>query len=139
MSAQDHTIFVAKALHSILSESLAVQSVLGAPPRLYDNAPEDPVYPYLSYGAMRSEDIGGDIRPLYAHNLSLHIWSHYSGRAEIINAIAAVSGALEGIIYTSGSAQIRSVRVVYSDHFRGPNGRTLHGLIRLNIITEPTE
>lgn len=51
---------VAKAIHNRLSTDLGVQAELGDPPRLYDSAPEDPIFPYLTYGDMKSEDEGGD-------------------------------------------------------------------------------
>ena len=86
MSDFNQSQALAKAIHSTLSANIAVQSLLGDTPRLYDSAPEDPVYPYLTYGPMRSEDIGGDDSPLTAHIMTLHIWSRYRGRAEIMTA-----------------------------------------------------
>ena len=68
---------IAKTLHALLSDDVAVQAVLGVPARLYDNPPEDPVFPYLTYGPMRSEDISADGAVMSAHTLTLHIWSRY--------------------------------------------------------------
>ncbi len=129
---------LAKALHTLLSNNVVVQSVLGDTPRLYDHAPDDPVYPYLTYGAMRSDDIGGDDSPLNAHNLTLHIWSRYGGRAEMMICLDAVSGALKGGGLALSGAHLVSANVVYTDIFRAPDGRTLHGLIRLNVTTQPS-
>jgi len=128
---------LAKALHSTLGASLAVQSVLGPIPRLYDHPPKDPVYPYLTYGPMRSENIGGDDTPMTAHSLSLHLWSRYGGRAEIMDCVSAVSGALENGAFQLTDAILVSSNIVFSDIFRAPDGRTLHGLIRLKITTQP--
>jgi len=129
---------LAKAIHLVLGGDIAVQSVLGQEARLYDHPPEDPIYPYLTYGPMRSEDIGGDDSPLTGHNLTLHLWSRYGGRAEIMTLIQAVSGALENGNWQLAEGHLVSINVIFTDQFRAPDGRTLHGIIRLNAITQPS-
>lgn len=137
MSDNNQAVELAKAIHSTLSANIAVQSILGNPPRLYDHPPEDPVYPYLSYGPMRSEDIGGDTSPMTAHSLTLHIWSRYSGRAEVLNGLSAVSGGLETENISLSTGKLISSHIVFTDNFRAPDGRTLHGIIRLHVTTQP--
>jgi len=137
MSDFYHSLILAKAIHAALSSNTAVKSVLGESPRLYDAAPQDPIYPYLTYGPMRSEDIGGDNSPLFAHAVSLHIWSRYRGRAEVMTCVSAVAGALEGTNLQLSGAHLVSANTVYIDSFRAPDGRTLHGLIRMKITTQP--
>lgn len=139
MSDADQIQSVAKAIHTALTNDISVQSLLGNPPRLYDHVPEDPIYPYLSYGDMRSTDVGGDNRPMTSHALSLHIWSRYSGRAEIMQCLAAVTDALESETFVLTDANLVSANILYTDHFRAPDGRTLHGLIRVNITTHSLE
>ena len=130
---------VAQILHSLLSSDVAVQAVLGTPARLYDNPPEDPVFPYLTYGPMRSSDIGGDEADIQTHTLTLHLWSRYGGRAEVIDAISAVTSAL-GKSQSNNDNDIHIVRsqVLYTDIFRDPDGQTLHGLIRFLLTTDQT-
>lgn len=128
---------VAKAIHDALSADVSVQALLGSPARLYDHPPEDPIFPYLSYGPMRSTDIGGDTTPLITHSLTLHLWSRYSGRVEILQCLSAVSEVLEGGNFQISDAHIVSVNIIFSDHLRAPDGRTLHGLLRLNVTTQP--
>lgn len=130
---------VAQTLHSLLSSDVAVQAVLGTPARLYDNPPEDPVFPYLTYGPMRSSDIGGDEADIQTHTLTLHLWSRYGGRAEVIDAISAVTSAL-GKSQSNNDNDIHIVRsqVLYTDIFRDPDGQTLHGLIRFLLTTDQT-
>ena len=128
---------LAKAIHLALKSDIAVQSVLGQEARLYDAPPEDPIYPYLTYGPMRSEDIGGDDSPMTAHNLTLHLWSRYGGRAEVMSIIQAVSGVLENGNWQLVEGHLVSANVIFTDQFRAPDGRTLHGIIRLNATTQP--
>ena len=129
---------LAKAVHAALGADVAVQSVLGNTPRLYDHAPEDPIYPYLTYGPLRSEDIGGDVSPMTAHNMTLHLWSRYGGRAEIMALTNAVSGVLESGGWQLTEGVLVSANVIFTDNFRAPDGRTLHGVIRFDATTQPT-
>ena len=132
-------IEVSKAIHALLSEHMGVQAVLGTPPRLYDHPPEDPVFPYLTYGPMRSEDISADGAVMSAHTLTLHIWSRYGGRAQVMEVLAAVTGALQGADISLPNINLARAQVSYTDIFRAPDGLTLHGLIRFSLTTDIEE
>lgn len=129
---------IAKAVHAVLAQNIDIQDALGTPPRLYDSAPDDPVFPYLSYGAMRSEDRGGDAAPFYLHQLTLHIWSRYSGRAEVLGLLQRVETAVSDVdalkAYLPPDTLV-SAHVLYQDVLRAPDGRTHHGLLRLSLTS----
>lgn len=131
---------LALAVHAVLHDSFHVQDSLGDPPRLYDAAPEDPVYPYLTYGAMRSEDIGADATPLAVHQMTFHVWSLYTGRAEILTALARIGRALtvEALSATE-HISVRSANPIYSDILQTANGLVRHGLLRVSFTTEGAE
>ena len=144
MSMSQQAESLAKAVHAVLRDNPAVRFALGgttdAPPRLYDAAPEDPVYPYLTYGALRSEEIGADDTPLASHQMTLHLWSRYMGRAEVLSLLSQTSHALQANALTAaGDIEIRSATAIYSDVLRAPDGRTQHGLLRLSFITQAKE
>lgn len=132
-------INISKALHALLSANTGVQAVLGIPPRLYDNPPDDPIFPYLTYGPMRSEDISADGAVINAHTLTLHIWSRYGGRAQVMEVLAAVTGALQSGTINLPQANLVRAQVSYTDIFRAPDGLTLHGLIRFSLTTDREE
>ena len=131
-------IDIARALQMALSTDSAVQAILGNPPRLYDSAPENPVFPYLTYGPMRSQDISGDEALLKSHTLSLDIWSRYGGRAEALTILGAVYEAVENSAFDLGAIHLVRKQILNTDIFRAPDGQTLHGLIRLSLITDNT-
>ena len=142
MNIPEQAEALARAVHAVLAANPAVQYGLGGtadiPPRLYDAAPEDPVYPYLTYGALRSEDIGADATPMAAHQMTLHLWSRYTGRAEVMALLGQLGHALDAETLTAAaSVAVRSATPVYSDVLRAPDGRTHHGLLRLSITTHP--
>lgn len=130
---------IARTVHTVLADSHVIKDRLGTPPRLYDHAPEDPVFPYLSYGAMRLQDIGGDETPLQSHQMTLHLWSRYSGRSEILSLLEQVKAVLsdEAAFEMALSAQnLVSLSFLYTDVLRAPDGRTHHGLLRLSVLTD---
>lgn len=139
MSVYNPEICAARGVHQALSNSVNIQLVLGPVPRLYDSAPEDPIYPYLTYGVMRAEDVSGDEAVLTAHTLTLHVWSRYGGRAEVIEIIGHIRSTLEADELAFDDAHLVSANVTYTDVFRSSDGRTLHGLIRVSLRTQPLE
>ncbi len=132
-------IDIVRALQIVLSTDSGVQTVLGNAPRLYDHLPEDPIFPYLTYGPMRTQDISGDEALLQTHILSLHMWSRYGGRNEVINIIEAISKAVNERPFDLGDIHLVRKHILYSDIMRAPDGRTLHGLIRLSFTTDITD
>ena len=82
---------IARALQIMLSTDSEVRAVLGDVPRLYDHLPDNPIFPYLTYGPMRTVDIGGDETLVQTHVLTLHIWSRYSGRSEVMLSLIHIS------------------------------------------------
>lgn len=113
-------------IHAALSDNLAVSLALGDPVRAYDDPPDNPVYPYLTYGNVRSTDTSGDGAPQSTHQISLHLWSRYAGRSELLDLMRLVETALDaGLPHT--------VTPLYLDVFRAPDGLTFHGLLRLSV------
>lgn len=139
MSDIQAVLEISKSVHAVLSADVAIQAVLGNPPRLYDMAPEDPVFPYLTYGPIRSEDISGDGAIINTHIMTLHIWSRYGGRAQVMEALNAVTQALEGAALALQSITLVRAQILYTDIFRAPNGQTLHGLLRYSLTTDKEE
>jgi hypothetical protein len=130
---------ISRAIHQAMAKHTLIQDHLGNPPRLYDSAPEDPIFPYLSYGRLRREDIGGDELSLFSHQMTLHLWSRYAGRAEVLTLMEAVKAVLNDSDLIAAELMdetLVSATILYSDVLRAPDGRTHHGLIRLSILTE---
>lgn len=127
---------VSKGLHSLLSSSAVVADALGDPARLYDHAPEDPVFPYLTYGPIRSEDNSADGAIITSHLQTLHIWSRYAGRAEMLGLLGRIGFEIEHAPLTVVGAALISRHILFTDIFRATDGLTLHGVIRLRLTTE---
>lgn len=124
---------VQQLIHASLSDDPTLQPMLGTPVRAYDSRPDTPTYPYLTYGNVRSEDTGADGAPQSSHQITLHLWSRYNGRSEVLDLLRYVSDTIR-------DALPQAVVPLYLDVFLAPDGRTFHGLLRLSVtITEPLE
>ena len=74
-----------------------------------------------------------------AHTLTLHIWSRYGGRAQVMEVLAAVTSALQSGELSLPDINLARAQVSYTDIFRAPDGLTLHGLIRFSLTTDIEE
>lgn len=123
----DAALTMQGGIHAALSDNLAISLALGDPVRAYDDPPDNPVYPYLTYGNVRSTDTSGDGAPQSTHQISLHLWSRYAGRSELLDLMRLVETALDVDLP-------HTVTPLYLDVFRAPDGLTFHGLLRLSVI-----
>ena len=71
--------------------------------------------------------------------MTLHIWSRYAGRAEVMEVLSAVTTALEDAPLNLTGIALARAQVTYTDIFRAPDGQTLHGLIRYALTTDEEE
>jgi hypothetical protein len=125
------------AVRAALGADAGVQVWLGDPVRVYDEPPNDPVFPYLTYGRSEARPYDGDAETVVEQVLHLHLWSRYGGRKEAKEAAAAVRAALQDAAITSDGFRHTNLRSTYTDIFRVGDGRTTQAIIRLRALTEP--
>ncbi len=118
----DHAAALHAALVAHLREDAGVRTHLGDPARVWDEVPRKAVYPHLLIG--RSEE-----RPVPAdgcgieHRLTLRVAATFGGVTEVQAVVAAVRAALEDAALEADGVRTVSVRVTFSDVFRGPDLR----------------
>ncbi len=54
---------------------------------VYDDVPEDAVFPYITIGAFTCKRVADKTSDIWDASIQLHIWSNHNGKAEI-NAVA---------------------------------------------------
>ena len=128
------------ALVARLSADADVKAALGDPPRVYDRAPGGAAFPFVSLGRAETTPVDADTPGLNDHRLTLHIWGRRDDRDAIRDALGAVRAALhQANLSLSGAAHCVLCRVVYTDFFTAPDGRTLHGVVRVRALLEQQE
>lgn len=124
-------------LRTALAGSQAVRAVLGDPPRLFAEAPPDPIFPYAVFGEERCEARDAAEAPAFEHGLSVHVFVRHGGREQAQAAVAAVRAALHDQPLTIEGRRAVFVYVPYADVFRTANPAVLHAVIRVKALSEP--
>jgi hypothetical protein len=125
------------AVRAAAMENAGVKALLGDPARIYDDAPPDAVFPYVSLGRVESKPADASGAEAIEHAVTLHVWSRYGGRAEALDVIAALRTVLHNAPLDIESHKLVLLLVTFTDVFRSGDARTTHGVLRLRAITEP--
>ncbi|MCR6658569.1 MAG: DUF3168 domain-containing protein [Asticcacaulis sp.] len=112
--------------------SLAVW--LGSPARVYDQVPAGVVYPYVSFGRVSAQSIGGVDAEVTEQAINLMCVSRFDGSEEAKAMAAELRVLLDGAALEI--AGLVSLRVTYVDVFRSADQRTTYALVRLRAVTE---
>ena len=128
------------ALTAAVAERLkatpALAELLGQPARVYDAAPAQPTYPYVTVSRSESRPVNADGGGT-EHRLTLTSVSQYGGVAEARALTAALREALEDAAPALDGHRLVTLRVAYADVFRGSDLKSVLGLLRLRAVTEP--
>ena len=127
----------AQAVLAALKGDPDVRAALGDPARVYGKAPRGAAFPFLSTGRGESEPLDGEGLDLIDHRLTLHIWARREDQDALKDALGAVRAALHQADLTLNPPFACGLcRVVYADMFTGPDGATLHGVVRVRGLVE---
>lgn len=104
--------------------------------RLYDQAPANAKFPYLTFGRTSVYDWSTDTESGAEHLVTLHVWSKERGKSQCHALIETVRKALDDAALTlDGHALIR-LRAEYSEIRHEDDNDVHHGLIRFRALTE---
>jgi len=112
--------------------SLAVW--LGTPARVYDQPPAGVLYPYISFGRVSAQSIGGVGAEVTEQVLNLMCVSRFDGSEEVKAMAAELRVLLDGALLAVPG--LVSLRVSYVDAFRAADQRTTYALVRLRAVIE---
>lgn len=126
-----------QAVYAYLAADGHLKALIGDPARIYDDAPADAVFPFLTIGQARLNDWHGAEGGV-EHDLRLYAWSRYAGRKEIKDITSAVYDALHDATLSPAGHALVNLRFVFADIFRRQDGDTYQGVMRYRAVTEPT-
>lgn len=124
------------AIYASLRADAAVRMILGDPARIHDDPPTRPVFPYAAFGDARVSQLPG-AEGHHEHDVRLRVSSRYRGRREARLAIAAIRDALHDADLPLTGARLVSLRFVFADILRRPDGETFEGVARFRAVTGP--
>ena len=132
---RDHEGALQKAMVAALKADPALSALIQG--RVYDQAPEGALCPYLALGRCES-------RPVAAadcgveQRLTLTVVSRFAGMEEAKAVAAAVRACLEAAALEADGVRPATLRTVFSDVFRAGDGRRTYAVVRLRAVTEET-
>ena len=127
-----------KAIFAALSTDSALASLLGDPPRVYDDPPVGAELPYVQIGDGSESDWSTASDSGSEHQLTIHVWSRAGGRMEARAILSAIYGALHEAGLTLEGNHLVNLRFALSQVWRESDGETYHGVARYRAVTEPT-
>lgn len=125
-----------RAIYNALTNDAAVQIELGTPARVFDDAPDNAAFPFLTIGETRSRDYQG-IDGAIEHEVRLYAWSRYAGRREIKRIFSTVYDALHERNLNLPDHHLINMRFVFADVLRRQDGETYQGVARYRALTQP--
>lgn len=125
------------AIAGALSAHAGVRLYAGAPPRIYDDVPERPVFPYITIGDDEARDWSTGSEAGAEHALTLHVWSRYAGRREAKLLMDEIAACLHDQPLALSARRLINLRHAGMETFRLGDGETWHGLVRFRAVTEP--
>ena len=126
------------AMFTALSADANIKSVLGDPPRVYDEVPRNAAMPYLVIGDGKESDWSTSTDTGTEHALVLHVWSRARGRKESKAVAATVRAALDDAALTLAGHTLIGIKHQSSEYLRQTYGQTYHAVMKFRAVTEPT-
>ena len=118
------------ALHAALEAAPDLEGV-----RIHDDVPDEPVFPFVTIGEGRITDYPG-LPGAREHEVRVHAYSRWGGRAELKRIEAAVRAALHDARLPLDGHRLSQCRHVFSDVIRRPDQDSFHAAMRFRLVTE---
>ena len=101
---------------------------------VFDDVPENTVYPYVVIGEETATNIDTKDKDAHEHTLTIHVWSQYRGRKEIKNIMSSVYTTLHNASITVSGASLVNIRHEFENTLTEADGITRHGVMRFRAV-----
>lgn len=132
----DALLDLQSALLGYLRGQSSLTPWLGHPARIHDELPQEVVYPYVAFGRVQSQSIGGIGPEVTEQTLSLMCVSRFGGTEEAKGMAGEIRRLLDTAELSLGGQHLVSLRVSFVDVFRASDQRTIYALVRLRAVSE---
>lgn len=125
------------AIFAALSANTGLKTLLGTPPRIYDEVPRSAAMPYLVIGEDKQADWSTATDTGTEHALTLNVWSRARGRKECKTITDTIIAALDNAALSLPAHVLISLNFRNADVQRLSDGQTTRATLRFRAITEP--
>ncbi|MBI1261400.1 MAG: DUF3168 domain-containing protein [Rhizobiales bacterium] len=130
----DADLALQQAIFARLGADAGVSALVGT--RLYDNAPGETGFPYVTLGESDMRDWNTGDSHGSEHRLTFYVWSRAGGRSEAKAILGAIRACLEEAALSLTDHDLVNLTFTGSDTRRAPDGATWRGAIRFRAVTE---
>src|SRR5690625_2919989 len=123
-----NTFEIQRAVFARLTDQLTVP--------VFDDVPQGTPCPYVVIGEDDSESFDTDDSLGLDTDITIHVWSEYSGRKEVKDIMAQIYAALNRYELVIDGMYTIDCICEYQDSFLDPDGVARHGVIRFRLTTE---
>ncbi|WKL57718.1 DUF3168 domain-containing protein [Asticcacaulis sp. ZE23SCel15] len=109
---------------------------LGNAVRVYDQLPEEIIYPYVTLDRVEARPLAGNGDEITEQIVTLSCVSRFYGTEEAKAVAAELRVILDSAQLTLEGNRLANLRVSYVDVFRGTDQRTIYGVVRVRAVTE---
>ena len=134
--ASDASWALQQAIFAALAGDATLTGLLGGA-RIYDEAPQDAAFPYVTLGTSRALDWSTGTESGAEHVVTIHVWSEGGGKKEALAIMEAVRAVLDDAALTLTGHSLVNLRHVFSEARRDVDGELVHGVLRFRAVTEP--
>lgn len=130
---RDHEGALQKAMVAALKADPALSALIQG--RVYDQAPEGALCPYLALGRCESRPVAADWGGV-EQKLTLTGVSRFAGSEEAKAVAAAVRACLHEAVLKADGVRTATLRATFADVFSTGDGRRTYAVVRLRAVTE---
>lgn len=130
---RDHEGALQKAMVAALKADPALSALIQE--RVYDQAPEGALCPYLALGRCESRPVAADGGGV-EQKLTLTGVSRFAGSEEAKAVAAAVRACLHEAVLEADGVRTATLRATFADVFRAADARRTYAVVRLRAVTE---
>ena len=124
------------AVFAALASDTALAVLLGGP-KIYDHAPANVAFPYLTFGSTSIFDWSTGTETGTEQLFTIHVWSKGQGKKETLAIMEAVRARLDDAALTLGEHHLVSLRLEFAEARHDDDLAVHHGLLRFRAVTEP--
>jgi hypothetical protein len=125
-----------KAVFEALSADEALTAAMGGKGRLFDGAPYNQDFPFITFGEITSSDWSTGTEAGEDHSLTLHVWSRAGGKKQVFQAAAVIYGLLHDASLQLSGFKLIGLRHQATTVRLGTDGETFHAALRFRAVTE---
>ena len=126
-----------RAVLAALAADAGMTALLGAG-RVHDRPPQSAVYPYVTLGDTEVRNWSTQTSSGLEHRLTLHAWSRQPGQLQAQQIVQRMHDLLELAPLVLDGHALVNLRVTFWTVLPLGDGETVHGIVRLRAVTEPS-